>query len=300
MKEIIKRTFSALLSAILLYSLISCAALREEIKETKQTGTVEAIATVPEETTEAVATVETQHPETVPDGYYFNEYLGTTREKVLNWLTAHENDDYYLGTPYGNPDIGFSTDTCMRPNGRFANNDPYMTCTGFVIDVLLNSVNEGPERDAMLERMENMIVECEDNGWMYDTPYFTDIVNAFFWGAFAEEYNDGGIMTYKFDTVEEMLDSEILRKGDIVYFSPDTMPYGFDVNGDPVDIYGNTVDSHIGFYWGEDHSGEDLFWHSINDWYVDCPLKIFEGGYNMISPFASPSVVDYILVIPLK
>ena len=38
----------------------------------------------------------------------------------------------------------------------------------------------------------------------------------------------------------------------------------------------------------------------IDDWVVDCPLRIFEGGYNMISPLTTPSDYEYILVIPLK
>ncbi len=236
----------------------------------------------------------------IPEGYYFSDYLGTTRENVLNWLTLHENDDYYLGTPYGNPNNGFNTDSCMRPNGRFSGDGPCMTCTGFVLDVLLSSVDDSNEKESLLNNATNMVEICVENGWMFDTDYYTNVVNSYFWGAFVENYNDGEIVSYKFDSVKEMLDSKILRKGDLIYFSPDITPYGFDEYGDPTDEYGNTIDCHIGFYWGEDWSGENLFWHSIGDWDVDSPLKKFVGGSNMISELATPSNYEYVLVIPLK
>lgn len=303
MKLLIKYC-SFLIVLTLSISLISCGVMRDTDDGQKTNyASADVIATPDPETTGPENTQDTKDstaPAVMPDGFYFNDYLGTSRENILSWLSSHENDDYYLNTPYGNPDLGFNTDTCMRPNGRFSDDGPCMTCTGFVIDVLTNSVKEDSAKENVLNKIENMVDECVDNGWMFDTPYYTDIVNSYFWAAFVEEFNDGEIVSRKFDTIEEMLASKSLRRGDIIYFSPDTTPYGIDAYGNPTDIYGNTIDSHIGFYWGDDFSGENLFWHSIDDWVVDCPLRIFEGGYNMISPLTTPSDYEYILVIPLK
>ena len=57
--------------------------------------------------------------------------FGVSRAKIVAELEAHENDDYYLGTPYKGGDW-------QSPNGDPSYNDgtPGMNCTGFVSYVL--------------------------------------------------------------------------------------------------------------------------------------------------------------------
>ena len=251
-----------------------------------------------ESTTEAGAeTPSGSDPE--PDvGYYFNDYFGLTRSEILNWLYLHEADDYYLGTPYGDEEIGFNTDTCMRPNGRFSDNYPHMTCTGFVLDVLMQAAIDRSED--IYDLAVKMMELCESYGWWNDGQYYINVVNAYYWGAFVNNYEDGKIYSVKFDTVKDLLTSHLAKKGDIIYFMPDTTAYGRNEQGYPCDIFGNPIDCHIGFYWGEDNSGQDLFWHSMNSGLVGDPMENSLGDFNQISKLTTPSVYSYVLLIPIR
>ncbi len=252
--------------------------------------------------TEAVVSEpDTTRAETDPvppdNDYYVNDYFEIERNDIIAWLKSHENDDYYLGTPYGDEKYEFNTNSCMRPNGRFRDNDPHMTCTGFVLDVLMQS--SGGRAEEVHELAVNIMNQCEWNCWVNDLPYFINEMNAYYWGAFFERYEDGLIKTEKFGTISEMLSSHTLKKGDLIYFMPDRTEYGYDSNGDPYDEFGNIIDCHIGFYWGDDYSGEDLFWHSASDGLIGYPMNLTKGAFNQISRIFPPSVYDYVLVIPL-
>ena len=241
----------------------------------------------------------TAYTDPEPDpGYCFNDYFGLSRDEILSWLTLHETDDYYLGTPYGDEEIGFNTETCMRPNGRFAGNYPHMTCTGFVLDVFMQAAGDRSEEIHSLAI--DMMELCESYGWWYDGQYYINEVNAYYWGAFVINYEHGKIYSVKFDTVEDLLDSHLARKGDLIYFMPDTTVYSRNEQGYPCDTYGNPIDCHIGFYWGEDHSGEDLFWHSMNSGLIGEPMENSLGAFNQISQLTTPSVYSYVLLIPIR
>ncbi len=232
------------------------------------------------------------------DGYFFNDYLGLSRNDILSWLKSHETDDYYLGTPYGDEEYGFNTDTCMRPNGRFADNYPHMTCTGFVLDVLMQA--SGERKEEVQSLASDMMKTCENHGWWNDGPYYRNEVNAYYWGAFIDNYEDGKIYSVKFDTVSDLLTSNLAKKGDIIFFMPDTTVYGRSASGYPCDKYGNPIDCHIGFYWGEDNSGDDLFWHSMTSGLKGTPMDRSLGDFNQISQLTTPSVYTYVLLIPIR
>ena len=59
---------------------------------------------------------------------YGSEYLenyGMSRESLVNWLSAHENDNYYLGTRYVSGDF-------QSPNGDTSYNGMTgLNCAGF-------------------------------------------------------------------------------------------------------------------------------------------------------------------------
>ena len=230
--------------------------------------------------------------------YCFNDYLGLSRDEILDWLFVHEADDYYLGTPYGDEEIGFNTETCMRPNGRFADNYPHMTCTGFVLDVLMQS--SGDRAEEVHQLTVDMMNLCENNGWANDLPYYRNEINAYYWGAFITEYENGKIYSVKFDTINDLLTSHMAKKGDILFFMPDSTVYGRNEKGYPCDLYGNPIDCHIGFYWGEDNSGENLFWHSMTSGLVGDPMDKSVGDFNQISQLTTPSVYTYVLLIPIR
>ena len=66
------------------------------------------------------------------------QYMGTTRQRVLNELTVHQNDRFYLSTPYR----GLSSsnpEPFLSPYGAPNGHGPGMNCTGFVACVMRRS-----------------------------------------------------------------------------------------------------------------------------------------------------------------
>ena len=72
-------------------------------------------------------------------GQTIDHALGATKT-VESVLSQHENDEYYLTTPYGNKGPhgeGGAIDTwdCWKPKGEYGSG-AYMNCAGFVVAVL--------------------------------------------------------------------------------------------------------------------------------------------------------------------
>ena len=72
-------------------------------------------------------------------GQTIDQALGATKT-VESVLSQHENDEYYLTTPYGNKGPhgeGGAIDTwdCWKPKGEYGSG-AYMNCAGFVVAVL--------------------------------------------------------------------------------------------------------------------------------------------------------------------
>ena len=137
-------------------------------------------------------------------------YLGTSREKIINELNKHRHDRYYLGTPFR----GLSSNNAalfMRPGVG-------MNCTGFVATVIRNSGG--------------------------DLSKVTRLANAF--GGAANAYNWRDALTktvryYTFNNVNDLLRSKKAQKGDLIYFEPDYSYYAYDCN---IGIYWGDYPGH--------------------------------------------------------
>lgn len=155
--------------------------------------------------------------------------LGVSRERLVNWLSSHENDRYYLGTRYSS---GFSISTCMYPNGA-PRSDGFtgMNCTGFVAHAY-KSV--GGDLNAVARNNNHSPWAGGPGGGSY--------INAWRWYGYAI---DSGAEVYTFRNVSAMLASGKAEKGDIIFFKTD-----------------GSIDCHIGFFWGNSPS-QNRMWHQI-------------------------------------
>ena len=202
-------------------------------------------------------------------GQTIDQALGATKT-VESVLSQHENDEYYLTTPYGNKGPhgeGGAIDTwdCWKPKGEYGSG-AYMNCTGFVVAVL---------------RACGADTSIIGNYTAKDGYNRGNETNALKW----DEYcRDNNAVSYTFSSKEQMLASGILEKGDIIYM-------------EPVDWNHSNSDCHIGFFWGG-NSSEDLFWHSSS--HADGIVKGYfpnSAGGNVISKITPKYPVRYYRVI---
>ena len=202
-------------------------------------------------------------------GQTIDQALGATKT-VESVLSQHENDEYYLTTPYGNKGPhgeGGAIDTwdCWKPKGEYGSG-AYMNCAGFVVAVLRAC-------GANTSIIGNYTANDGHNGG--------NEANAFKW----DEYcRDNNAVSYTFSSKEQMLASGILEKGDIIYM-------------EPADWNHSNSDCHIGFFWGS-NSSEDLFWHSSS--HADGIVKGYfpnSAGGNVISKITPKYPVRYYRVI---
>ena len=202
-------------------------------------------------------------------GQTIDQALGATKT-VESVLSQHENDEYYLTTPYGNKGPhgeGGAIDTwdCWKPKGEYGSG-AYMNCAGFVVAVL---------------RACGANTSIIGNYTAKDGYNRGNETNASKW----EEYcRDNNAVSYTFSSKEQMLASGILEKGDIIYM-------------EPVDWNHSNSDCHIGFFWGSS-SSEDLYWHSSS--HADGIVKGYfpnSAGGNVISKITPKYPVSYYRVI---
>ena len=202
-------------------------------------------------------------------GQTIDQALGATKT-VESVLSQHENDEYYLTTPYGNKGPhgeGGAIDTwdCWKPKGEYGSG-AYMNCAGFVVAVL---------------RACGADTSIIGNYTAKDGYNRGNETNASKW----DEYcRDNNAVSYTFSSKEQMLASGILEKGDIIYM-------------EPVDWNHSNSDCHIGFFWGS-NSSEDLFWHSSS--HADGIVKGYfpnSAGGNVISKITPKYPVRYYRVI---
>ena len=202
-------------------------------------------------------------------GQTIDQALGATKT-VESVLSQHENDEYYLTTPYGNKGPhgeGGAIDTwdCWKPKGEYGSG-AYMNCAGFVVAVL---------------RACGANTSIIGNYTANDGYNRGNETNAFKW----DEYcRDNNAVSYTFSSKEQMLASGILEKGDIIYM-------------EPADWNHSNSDCHIGFFWGS-NSSEDLFWHSSS--HADGIVKGYfpnSAGGNVISKITPKYPVRYYRVI---
>ena len=202
-------------------------------------------------------------------GQTIDQALGATKT-VESVLSQHENDEYYLTTPYGNKGPhgeGGAIDTwdCWKPKGEYGSG-AYMNCTGFVVAVL---------------RACGANTSIIGNYTAKDGYNRGNETNASKWNEYCRDNN---AVSYTFSSKEQMLASGILEKGDIIYM-------------EPADWNHSNSDCHIGFFWGS-NSSEDLFWHSSS--HADGIVKGYfpnSAGGNVISKITPKYPVRYYRVI---
>lgn len=155
-----------------------------------------------------------------------SHYLGNTRQKVLNELNAHQNDRFYLGTPFRL--AGFSNpEMFLVPNGVPSVYGPGMNCTGFVATVTRRSGGD-------LNRISGI------------TSGVGGYVNAYNW----RDALTRNVEYYSFSSIDALLRSGKAQKGDLIYLEA---------------VFTNpTYDCHIGIFWGNSPS-ENRFWHQVID-----------------------------------
>ena len=202
-------------------------------------------------------------------GQTIDQALGATKT-VESVLSQHENDEYYLTTPYGNKGPhgeggAINTWDCWKPKGEYGSG-AYMNCAGFVVAVL---------------RACGANTSIIGNYTAKDGYNKGNEANASKWEAYCRDNN---AVSYTFSSKEQMLASGILEKGDILYM-------------EPVDWNHSNSDCHIGFFWGS-NSSEDLFWHSSS--HADGIVKGYfpnSAGGNVISKITPKYPVRYYRVI---
>ena len=251
-----KRIFALLLAVVLMFGTLPFSVSADEItsellmESTLESQPEETPAEETEEPTQAdgiitisdssgdVPVLRAQDPFTqvkndVEGGTSYMTSVGVTRQAIVRELEAHEDDNYYLGTPYAGGDA-------QSPNGDTSYNSGTvgMNCAGFISYVLRKA---GLDAETTMEIMHQTPVNQYGSGLPYD------------WLAGASNYKNlvenGNISAYAFRTKQELLSSGLAEKGDIILMWWSNSP-GAD-----------GADNHIGFFWGK-ASDDDVMWHS--------------------------------------
>ena len=197
----------------------------------------------------------------VEGGTNYMTSVGVTRESIVQELEAHEDDNYYLGTPYAGGDA-------QSPNGDASYNSGTvgMNCAGFISYVLRKA---GLDAETTMEIMHQTPVNQYGSGLPYD------------WLAGASNYKNlienGNISAYAFRTKQELLSSGLAEKGDIILMWWSNSP-GAD-----------GADNHIGFFWGE-ASDDDVMWHSGTE----------PGSGNQISAITPKTPGSFYILIKIE
>lgn len=201
------------------------------------------------------------------------DLLGITRSDIVQWLSSHEEDDYYIGTPYAYRTGDILNDRRVpytigvpgsawglwpygnavypyvySPNGDIVEGGvAQMNCGGFVHHVLTHAVNKDGTEDKAVKDQISLLERMFDTSGMG------------FAGAcsFYLAMHGAGVRTYNYQTIDQMLESGILEKGDVIIFD------GIGYYGSTYDKFGNYSDWHIGFFWG-DEPDENVYWHSTH------------------------------------
>ena len=223
-----KRILSLLLAVVLMFGALPFSVSADEITISGSSGDVPVLYSQ-----DPFNTVKSE----VEGGTNYMTSVGVTREAIVRELESHENDDFYLGTPYEGGDA-------QSPNGDTGyNGHAGLNCGGFVSYVLRAA---GLDAEKAMEIMQE--VPGTTNWFGSGKPY--DIL------AGASNYmnliKNYDISAYAFRTKQELLNSGLAEKGDIIVMWWSDSP-GAD-----------GADNHIGFFWGE-KSDDDVLWHSSTE-----------------------------------
>lgn len=165
------------------------------------------------------------------------EYLdkfGVTRKKLLAELSAHEHDNYYLGTPQVGGDW-------QSPRGDAAyNGRPGMNCAGFVAYVLRKAGLDAAAATRTICQSPTALSWGSGKAWQYlsRASNYLSLV----------QY--GKLVAHVYETKAALLASGECEKGDlIIRFWTDQFT-------------GNDADNHLMIYWGNTPH-EDKVWQNV-------------------------------------
>jgi len=264
MKQIYNRTLALFLAVVLCFSMVPMAAFATEAEPdsgiSSEVPVEDVDSSVPEEPPAAetpsqddassiadnmqtveMPTLRARDPISkvqadLGNGTNYLANYGVTRKALVDELSAHEHDSYYLGTPYAGGDV-------QSPNGDTSyNGSAGMNCGGFVGYVL---------RKVGLDSTQaiNLIKSTGDALYFGSGKPYDLLAGASNYYQLAKA---AGLTCYIYNTKAEMLADGKLEKGDIILMYWSLSPFE------------DGVDNHIGFYWGES-SGDDILWHSSPD-----------------------------------
>ena len=190
------------------------------------------------------------------------DFLGIDAEQFVAWLQSHENDNYYIGTPYLALPL---TNNEPHPNGDTKGGRAGMQCNGFVAHAL-KQVGANDSKFAA-----------------YGEPFASYVYGTNVW---IEAIAANDIQSFAYDTVDDLLNDGKAEKGDIIICS--CKDYVCD-NGE--DKFGNKLDGHIGVFWGNS-SSDNVYWHSYyhNNGFEQIPQ------INQISHIIPKADSDFLLV----
>lgn len=180
---------------------------------------------------------------------------------IVDFLYEHQFD--YVGTPYVSLSKHMYDPWMLVHNKGQYPDSPGMNCTGFVASVVMRCGGN-------MDRLKKV-----SNG---------SYANAYNW---QRTITDNGIFYYSFTTVNQALNSGLMKQGDIVLFLPAAKS---ESNPNP--------DYHFGIYWGNG-SNNNLFWHSTGRTSHNAHAGV-TGLKNQITGMASGTPYSKILVMPLQ
>lgn len=187
---------------------------------------------------------------------YLEDY-GMSRKNIVNWLSSHENDNYYLGTVYVGGDF-------QSPNGDTSYNGTVgLNCAGFVAHACRKA---GLNCSAIMNIMRQGDIAYWGSGRQYDA-----LAGASNWYVLLQKSD---IRAYVYYDVNSMLYGGHLEKGDIILSFAD-LPYGL----------GSGEDNHLMIYWG-DYVGDNRCWQSSHANVIEPCAQLSYRRYIVIK--ASP------------
>ena len=230
-------------------------------------------------------------------GAYIDESLGAKRGALYNWLLSHEKDDYYLGTRYDQDKWQGEYWRLARPHGdaggqASANGTREgMQCSGFVA----HAVGKALGLDVRTQGIPQLQDTARTGGGAIVNQFGGDPkynwVDSQTWAGYAATH---GCTYYSFSNKQDLLNSGLARKGDIIVMLPSVKTQSAGV-----DDYGNPTDAHIGFFWGDTPS-QDRFWHSTHQLNGAFANDI-QGGFNQVTKIIpKTNDNDVYILIPIS
>lgn len=163
---------------------------------------------------------------------YISDFGSITRESLIAELEAHQNDNYYLNTPYVSGDH-------QSPNGDTSYNGAKgMNCAGFISYVLRKS---GLDANAAMKA----ICKTRHSDWNSGRPYsmLAAASNYFTWA------ENSGLKCYAYESMDALLAGGKAVKGDLILCYVN-QPW----------LLSGAEDNHLTIFWGDSPS-ENLVWH---------------------------------------